>query len=137
MFVNEANDIVWKKIEERIIDGDSLRRNQHEIKNARKKWFKIMPAERKFRRPLAFFTRNKDISVGDIISWGWIPELKVFAIKREYGVQYFKYLNDIKSLPWWDMKELCRTKLINYQLRQCDQKMWRFIRYEARHNFPT
>ncbi|KAJ0770537.1 hypothetical protein HanPI659440_Chr07g0258731 [Helianthus annuus] len=32
MFVNEADDIVWKKIEERIIDGDSLRLNQDGIK---------------------------------------------------------------------------------------------------------
>ncbi|MFS8028360.1 hypothetical protein Hanom_Chr16g01509661 [Helianthus anomalus] len=66
----------------------------------------------------SFLTRNKDISLGDILSWGWIPELKVFAIKREYGVQYFMYLNDIKSLPWWDVKEWCKTRMINDEIRQ-------------------
>ncbi|KAJ0435671.1 hypothetical protein HanIR_Chr17g0895841 [Helianthus annuus] len=68
MYAHEADDIVLRKIDERIKDGDSSRLNQDEIKNARKKWFKHMPAEHKFRRPLAFFTRIQDISLGDIIS---------------------------------------------------------------------
>ncbi|MFS7918783.1 hypothetical protein Hanom_Chr03g00205211 [Helianthus anomalus] len=49
-------------------------------------------------RPLKFFTEHKDVSMGDIISWCWIPKLKRIAIWREYEVQYFRFIKDIKSL---------------------------------------
>ncbi|MFS7904741.1 hypothetical protein Hanom_Chr01g00039591 [Helianthus anomalus] len=68
MFAHEADDIVLRKIEERIKDGESPRLSQDEIKDVRKKWFKFLPSERKFRKPFAFFTRIQDIYVGDIIS---------------------------------------------------------------------
>ncbi|MFS7968437.1 hypothetical protein Hanom_Chr09g00797431 [Helianthus anomalus] len=51
-----------------------------------------MPKERKYKRPLAFLTRHPDESLGDILSWGYLEDLKVYAIKREYDVQYFNYL---------------------------------------------
>ncbi|MFS7919118.1 hypothetical protein Hanom_Chr03g00209101 [Helianthus anomalus] len=31
---------------------------------------------------------------------------KVYVIHREQGVQYFEFLSDIQTLPWWDVEEL-------------------------------
>ncbi|MFS8008231.1 hypothetical protein Hanom_Chr14g01270271 [Helianthus anomalus] len=101
---NEETQNLWKrKIDEMTKDDLSPRLSKDEIRKAWKTWFKLMPKERKFRRPLAFFTRNPDVSLGDIFRWGWIPELNVFGIKREFRIQYFRYLSNIKIMPWWDV----------------------------------
>ncbi|MFS8019721.1 hypothetical protein Hanom_Chr15g01407021 [Helianthus anomalus] len=59
-----------------------------------------MPKERKYKRPLQYFTDHPDKSLGDILSWGYLEDLKLYAIRREHGVQYFEFLYDIKRLPW-------------------------------------
>ncbi|MFS8034472.1 hypothetical protein Hanom_Chr17g01581511 [Helianthus anomalus] len=58
MFAHEAYDVVLRRIEERVKDGDSPRIDQEKIRDARLIGFKLMLAECKFKRPLAFFTRN-------------------------------------------------------------------------------
>ncbi|MFS7962333.1 hypothetical protein Hanom_Chr08g00725431 [Helianthus anomalus] len=63
---------------------------------------------------MAFLTRNPDASLGDILLWGWLDDMKGYAIEREFGVQYFKFLVDIKTLPWWDVQELCQMNILNY-----------------------
>ncbi|XP_022026769.1 protein PFC0760c-like [Helianthus annuus] len=70
MFDEETQNLLKRKIEETTKDGVSPRLSKDEIREARKTWFKLMAKERKFRRPLAFFTRNPDVSLGDINSWG-------------------------------------------------------------------
>ncbi|MFS7919146.1 hypothetical protein Hanom_Chr03g00209381 [Helianthus anomalus] len=65
--------------------------------------------KKKFKRPLQFFTDHPDKSLGDILSWGYLEDLKVYAIRREFGVQYFEFLSDIKTLHWWDIEELVQT----------------------------
>ncbi|MFS7962182.1 hypothetical protein Hanom_Chr08g00723661 [Helianthus anomalus] len=101
----------------------------------RVKWFKELKDERKFLRSLKFFKEHKDIFVRDIISWSWIPELRKIAIRREYEVQYFKVINDIKSFPWLEIVELCKLKLINYELNAYNRLVLRFIKREARTRF--
>ncbi|MFS7909679.1 hypothetical protein Hanom_Chr02g00097421 [Helianthus anomalus] len=58
-----------------------------------------MPKERKYKRPLQYLTDHPDKSLGDILSWGYLEDLQVYAIRREHGVQYFEFLSDIKILP--------------------------------------
>ncbi|MFS7928246.1 hypothetical protein Hanom_Chr04g00318551 [Helianthus anomalus] len=67
--------------------------------------------------------------------------MKVYAIKREYDVQYFKFLKDIRTLPWWDVEELVKTKnlqqcLHDLEVRFYEQRLWRYIKYQATLNFP-
>ncbi|MFS7986853.1 hypothetical protein Hanom_Chr11g01015151 [Helianthus anomalus] len=57
-------------------------------------------------------TDYPDKSLGDILSWGYLEDLKIYVIRREFGVQYFEFLSDIKTLPWWDVEELVQTKNI-------------------------
>ncbi|MFS7967990.1 hypothetical protein Hanom_Chr09g00792271 [Helianthus anomalus] len=100
-----------------------------------------MPKERKFIRPLQYFTHNDDISWGDILSWGYLEDLQVYAIRREQGVQYFEFLSDIKTLPWWDVEELVQTKHIKQfyyglEVKQHDQHLWNYIKLQAKERFP-
>ncbi|MFS7953667.1 hypothetical protein Hanom_Chr07g00621331 [Helianthus anomalus] len=100
-----------------------------------------MPKERKFRRPLHYFTHNADLSLGDILSWGYLEDLQVYAIRREQDVQYFDFLSDIKTLPWWDVEELVQTKNIKQfyhglDVKQHDQHLWNYIKLQAKNRFP-
>ncbi|MFS7965773.1 hypothetical protein Hanom_Chr09g00766131 [Helianthus anomalus] len=81
-------------------------------KEEHKKWFR-KSNERKFKRPLKFYKRDRDVSLGDIISWGFIPQVNAYAIRREFGVQYFECIQDIMSLPW-----NCHTSFI-YWVYSC------------------
>ncbi|KAJ0808792.1 hypothetical protein HanPI659440_Chr01g0007271 [Helianthus annuus] len=113
MFKDHNEDEVRRKIVEKITTEavpETIPREN--LAEERKKWFKVMSKERKSLRELQFFTHNKDISWGDILSWGYLEDLKVYAIRREQGVQYFEFLSDIRTLPWWDVDELVKTKNI-------------------------
>ncbi|MFS7979953.1 hypothetical protein Hanom_Chr10g00933721 [Helianthus anomalus] len=99
-----------------------------------------MPEERKFKRPLKFFKSYPNESHRDILSWGYLEYLKVYVIKREFGVQYFEYAKDLKTLPWWDVEELVKTKNIQQlewgpEVRYYESKMWYYIREQARDKF--
>ncbi|MFS8019048.1 hypothetical protein Hanom_Chr15g01399271 [Helianthus anomalus] len=68
--------------------------------------------------------------------------MKVYAIKREYEVQYFEFVSDLKTLPCWDIEELVNTK----NLQQClwgpevrfhEQKLWAYIKDQTEANFPV
>ncbi|MFS7911132.1 hypothetical protein Hanom_Chr02g00114451 [Helianthus anomalus] len=82
-----------------------------------------------------------DISWGYILSWGYLEDLQVYAIKREQGVQYFEFLSDIKTLPWWDVEELVQKKNIKQfyyglDVKQHDQNLWNYIKLQAKARFP-
>ncbi|MFS8019946.1 hypothetical protein Hanom_Chr15g01409831 [Helianthus anomalus] len=93
-------DEVRRKIVEKITtEGVPKTIPRENLAEERKKWFKVMPKERKFIRPLQYFRHDASISWGDILSWGYLEDLEVYAIRREQGVQYFEFLADIKTLP--------------------------------------
>ncbi|MFS7904793.1 hypothetical protein Hanom_Chr01g00040211 [Helianthus anomalus] len=66
--------------------------------------------------------------------------MKVFAIKCEYDVQYFEYLKDINSLPWWDAEELVQTNIIQTDMlnkvRFHEARLWGVIKYQVMNGFP-
>ncbi|MFS7895876.1 hypothetical protein Hanom_Chr12g01147731 [Helianthus anomalus] len=87
---------------------DELRRKVEEcVKN--KSFDEMKDSERKFRRPLKYYKRDREVSLGDIISWGYLSQVNAYAIQRQFGVQYFVYIQDILSLPWWDVEELPKS----------------------------
>ncbi|KAM0053852.1 hypothetical protein Hdeb2414_s0006g00188671 [Helianthus debilis subsp. tardiflorus] len=103
-------------------------------KEDRSKWFKDSH-ERKFKRPLKYFQRDRNVSLADIISWGFLPQVNAYAIRREFGVQYFERLYDIMSLPWWDVDELSKVGSLDYPVRKNDVAMWDYIKYESLKEF--
>ncbi|MFS7936379.1 hypothetical protein Hanom_Chr05g00414891 [Helianthus anomalus] len=141
-FKEQNEDEIRRKVVEKITaEGIPKVVPQETLLEGRKNWFKVMPKERTFRRPLQYITHNADISLGDILSWGYLEDLKVYAIRREQGVQYFEFLSDIQTLPWWDFEELVQTKNIKQfyyglDVKQHDQRLWNYIKWQAKNQFP-
>ena len=73
LFQEKNEDELRRKIEERVATADIPEPVPREITaEERKRWFKNMPKERKTLRALQYFTHNKDLSWGDILSWGYL-----------------------------------------------------------------
>ncbi|MFS7997616.1 hypothetical protein Hanom_Chr12g01143881 [Helianthus anomalus] len=124
MFKEQNEDEIRRKVVEKITtEGIPKFVPQETLLEGRKNWFKVMPKERKFRRPLQYFTHNADLSLGDILSWGYLEDLKVYAIRCEQSVRHFEFLSDIQTLPWWDVEELH------------DQRLWNYIKWQAKNRF--
>ncbi|KAJ0905548.1 hypothetical protein HanPSC8_Chr07g0295201 [Helianthus annuus] len=142
LFKEQNEEEVRRKVVEKITtEGIPRTIPRENLVEERKKWFKVMPKERKFIRPLQYFTHDADISWGDILSWGYLEDLQVYAIRREKEVQYFEFLSDIKTLPWWDVEELVQTKNIKQfyyglDVKQHDQHLWDYIKLQAKARFP-
>ncbi|XP_035834014.1 putative leucine-rich repeat-containing protein DDB_G0290503 [Helianthus annuus] len=142
LFEDMNAELLKRKIEERVASADMPEPVPREISaEERKKWFRSMPKERKPLRALQYFTHDKDLSWGDILSWGYLEDLNVYAIRREQGVQYFRCISDLATLPWWDVDELVVTKNIKQhyygpEVKQRDQKLWNYIKYQATINYP-
>ncbi|MFS7900064.1 hypothetical protein Hanom_Chr15g01395051 [Helianthus anomalus] len=142
MLKEHNEDEIRRKVVGKITTGGNPKVVPHEtLIEGRKNWFKVMPKERKFKRPLQYFTHSADISLGDILSWGYLEDLQVYVIRREKGVQYFEFLSHIQTLPWWDVEELMQTKNIKQfyyglNVKQHDQKLWKYIKWQAKNRFP-
>ncbi|MFS8033747.1 hypothetical protein Hanom_Chr17g01573221 [Helianthus anomalus] len=80
-----------------------------------------MPEERKFKRPLKFFTSHPDKSLRDILSWGYLEDLKVYAIKREYGLVKTKKIKQYLYGP---------------EVKFHEQRLWGYIQKQDELNFP-
>ncbi|KAM0011345.1 hypothetical protein Hdeb2414_s0064g00765691 [Helianthus debilis subsp. tardiflorus] len=142
LFRSHNEKEVRRKVVEKIVsEGFPETVLKEDLLEERKRWFKIMPEERKYKRPLQLFTRHPDKSPGDILSWGYLEDLKVYKIRREFRVHYFEFISDIKTLPWWDVEELVQTK----NIKQCyygpevkchEHKLWDYIKLQAKSNFP-
>ncbi|MFS7974540.1 hypothetical protein Hanom_Chr09g00869961 [Helianthus anomalus] len=50
---------------------------------------------------------------GRILSWMFIKDIHCAAVKREHGIQYFKSLLSILTLPFYDVVALAKLDLIN------------------------
>ncbi|KAJ0757423.1 hypothetical protein HanLR1_Chr04g0138571 [Helianthus annuus] len=142
MFKTQNEDELRRKVVEKIAtEGIPKTVPEDTLLEGRKNRFKVMLKKRKFKRPLQYFTDHPDESLGDILSWGYLEDLQVYAIRREQGVQYFEFLSDIKTLPWWDVEELVHTKNIKQfyhalDVKVHDQKLWKYIKHQAKHRFP-
>ncbi|MFS7936604.1 hypothetical protein Hanom_Chr05g00417541 [Helianthus anomalus] len=87
-FSQENRDELRRKVTEILKDKNFDGTTKDPLKEERKKWFR-KNTERKFKRPLKFYKRDRDVSLGDIISWGFLPQVNAYAIRREYSVKYF------------------------------------------------
>ena len=43
---------------------------------------------------------------GDVLSWAFIAHANAVAIKWEDGILYFSHVVDLKSLPYWYVRDL-------------------------------
>ncbi|KAJ0765479.1 hypothetical protein HanPI659440_Chr08g0303901 [Helianthus annuus] len=85
-FFSQANeDELRRKVAESVKNKSFHEISKDEQREERKNWFK-KDTERKFRRPLKYYKRDREVSLGDIISWGFLPQVNAYAIRREFGV---------------------------------------------------
>ncbi|XP_021991526.1 MATH and LRR domain-containing protein PFE0570w-like [Helianthus annuus] len=133
-FSEENRDELRRKVAEILKDKNFDGTPKDLQKEERQKWFRNSH-ERKFKRPLKYYQRDRSISLGDIISCGFLPHVTGYAIRRECGVQYFERLHDIMSLPWWDVEELSKVRTLGYPVRKNDVAMWGYIKFESLKNF--
>ncbi|MFS7905107.1 hypothetical protein Hanom_Chr01g00043851 [Helianthus anomalus] len=133
-FSQENADELRRKVVECLKDKNFDGTTKEPQREERKKWFR-KSTERKFKRQLKYYKRDRDVSLGDIISWGFLPQVNVYAIRREFGVQYFEYIQDIMSLPWWDVEELSKVRTLNYPVRKHDVAIWGLMKFEAFRGF--
>ncbi|XP_021996082.1 titin homolog [Helianthus annuus] len=113
---NQANiDELRRKVEECLKDKNLNGTTKDESREERKKWFR-KDTERKFKRPLKFYKRDRDVSLGDIISWSFLTQ-------------------DIMSLPWWDVEELSKVTTLDYPVRKHDVLIWGLMKFEAFRGF--
>ncbi|XP_022014813.1 uncharacterized protein LOC110914321 [Helianthus annuus] len=130
-FFSQANeDELRRKVVESVKNKSFQEMSKEEQHEERKKWFRI-DTERKFKRPLKYYKTDREVSLGDIISWGYLPQVNAYAIRREFGVQYFQYIQDIMSLPWWDVEELPKVRTLSYPVRVHDMPTWGLMKFEA------
>ena len=50
---------------------------------------------------------------GKIIAWGWFTKIKAFAIKREFGVEYYPSTKALCSMPYFDWMAMAKLKMLN------------------------
>ncbi|XP_022003910.1 uncharacterized protein LOC110901387 [Helianthus annuus] len=89
VFTEENRDKLRRKVAEILKDVNFDGTPKDMAKEERKKWSKESH-ERKFKRPLKYYQRDRSVSLGDIIRWGFLPQINAYAIRRECGVQYFE-----------------------------------------------
>ncbi|MFS7912289.1 hypothetical protein Hanom_Chr02g00128281 [Helianthus anomalus] len=71
-FFSQANeDELRRKVTESVKSKSFHEMSKDEQREERKKWFR-KDSERKFKRPLKFHKRDREVSLGDIISWGFL-----------------------------------------------------------------
>ncbi|MFS7897022.1 hypothetical protein Hanom_Chr13g01213031 [Helianthus anomalus] len=134
-FFSQANeDELRRKVAESVKNKIFSEMSKDEQREERKKWFR-KDTERMFKLPLKYYKRDKEVSLGDIISWGYLPLVNAYAIRREFGIQYFEYIQDIVSLPWWDVEELPKVRTLSYPVRERDMPTWGSMKYEAFKDF--
>ena len=49
---------------------------------------------------------------GQVISWAYLHDLNCYAVKREFGIDYFKHPVDFKTLPHFDVNRLAQMRLL-------------------------
>ncbi|MFS8002908.1 hypothetical protein Hanom_Chr13g01207591 [Helianthus anomalus] len=107
MFKEQNEDEVRRKIVEKITtEGVPRTIPRENLAEERKKWFKVMPNERKFIRPLQYFTHDANISWGDILSWEMV---------QTKNIKQFYY---------------------GLEVKQHDQHLWNYIKLQAKARFP-
>ncbi|MFS7929681.1 hypothetical protein Hanom_Chr04g00335411 [Helianthus anomalus] len=107
LFRQANEDELKRKIVECVKNKSFQEMSKDEQCEERKKWFRN-DTERKFKRPLKYYRRDKDVSLGDIISWGYLPQ---------------------------EVEELSQVRTFSYPVREHDMPTWGLMKFEAFRDF--
>ncbi|KAJ0773612.1 hypothetical protein HanOQP8_Chr03g0101281 [Helianthus annuus] len=79
-----------------------------------------------------YMSLEKNKARGRIISWMFVKELHCMVVKRENGLQYFRTLLSILSLPYYDVAVLAQLDVINRDEEKMVDLFAKKIRLERR-----
>ncbi|MFS7928290.1 hypothetical protein Hanom_Chr04g00319041 [Helianthus anomalus] len=100
-------------IDEQLKNRDTFDNASDAFKEWRKKFLsevsKYLPAEVQVH----YLLYEKENLHRKILCWMFVNEIHCMAIKREYGIQYFRSLLSILSLPFYDIATLTKLEIIN------------------------
>ncbi|KAJ0602536.1 hypothetical protein HanIR_Chr03g0140831 [Helianthus annuus] len=82
--------------------------------------------------PVDYKKYEKSRPQGRILSWMFVKEIHCVAVKREYGIQYFKSLLSILTLPFYDVATIAKLELINRSNFEGAKLFARKLRIERR-----
>ncbi|KAJ0696660.1 hypothetical protein HanLR1_Chr10g0359761 [Helianthus annuus] len=79
-----------------------------------------------------YMSLEKNRARGRIISWMFVKDLHCMVVKRENGLQYFRTLLSILSLPYYDVAVLAQLDVINRDEEKMVDLFAKKIRLERR-----
>ncbi|KAJ0875954.1 hypothetical protein HanPSC8_Chr11g0482831 [Helianthus annuus] len=79
-----------------------------------------------------YMSLEKNRARGRIISWMFVKDLHCMVVKRENGLQYFRTLLSILSLPYYDVAVLAQLDVINRDEEKMVDLFAKKIRLESR-----
>jgi len=113
-FQHQSEDVLNRKIEEKTGPSEPSEDDLQQMEKNRKEWialFKANLGKYKSQTPAPvqytkfYKTRGRRTS-GQILSWGYFADLQCYGVKRERGVEYFKFPHDFKTLPGFELNRL-------------------------------
>lgn len=137
--INEED--LKQKVEEKIGEEGASVQNDEELKKLREAWLEYVkkkknePQTEEMKRYTRFYDMKGTQASGKIISWAFLDDLQVYAVKRERGIEYFKHAPHLKSLPYFDMHQLARLKLLYSDTDDMATYAEKKIKFEFKHGW--
>lgn len=74
---------------------------------------------------------------GKIISWHWLSDLKVYAIRREFCVDYVANHGDFRTWKVYEFQDLIHKPFYNRSKNELRDAITRILKNEFRLNYPN
>ncbi|KAI3821535.1 hypothetical protein L1987_09103 [Smallanthus sonchifolius] len=118
LFTQQSDEEVNRIIDNKEDEAGPSTIDIDELNERKSQWMEYMAELKKNSKPSppTKYTKVYQLkghkSDGRIISWAYFNDLSCYAIKREKGIQYFRYPHDFKTLPAFEVNQLACLKLL-------------------------
>lgn len=72
-----------------------------------------------------------------MINWHWLEDLKVFAVRREFWVDYMKNLSDFKTWPVPVFQDMVQKPFINRSQNNTRTEFAKILKREFDRGYPN
>ncbi|KAI3819500.1 hypothetical protein L1987_13340 [Smallanthus sonchifolius] len=141
LFTQQSDEEVNRIIDNKEDEAGPSTFDIDELNERKSQWMEYMAELKKNSKPspptkyTKVYRLKGHKSDGRIISWAYFNDLSCYAIKREKGIQYFRYPHDFKTLPAFEVNQLARLKLLYSESSGLSEWFERQLQYEYRKNW--
>ncbi|KAI3703706.1 hypothetical protein L1987_73900 [Smallanthus sonchifolius] len=138
LFTQQSDEEVNRIIDNKGDEAGPSTIDIDELNERKSQWMEYMAELKKNSKPspptkyTKVYRLKGHKSDGRIISWAYFNDLSCYAIKREKGIQYFRYPHDFKTLPAFEVNQLARLKLLYSESSGLSEWFERQLQYEYR-----